>query len=73
MVRKLHAMGFKVMLWVCPFVSPDSQVFRMLQKERMLILDEDKTQEILWADSESKAGIIRWWNGASACLDLSNP
>lgn len=73
MMNKLHAMGFKVMLWVCPFVSADSEVFRELQKQRLLLLDKDKTQNVLWADTKNKAAIIRWWNGASACLDLSNP
>ncbi len=73
MMNKLHAMGFKVMLWVCPFVSADSENFRKLAKDGMLILDKGKTQEILWANTKNKAAIIRWWNGASACLDLSNP
>lgn len=73
MIKKLHEMGFKVMLWVCPFVSPDSEVFRKLAKEGMLILDQQKTQEILWANTQNKAAIMRWWNGASACVDLSNP
>lgn len=73
MVKKLHDMGFKVMLWICPFVSPDSQIFRQLAADGLLILDADKSQEILWANTKNKAAIIRWWNGASACLDLSNP
>ncbi len=73
MINKLHDMGFKVMLWVCPFVSPDSEIFRKLAEEGLLILDSQKTQEILWANTKNKAAIIRWWNGASACLDLSNP
>jgi len=73
MMKKLHNMGFKVMLWVCPFVSADTEIFRHLDKEGMLILDADKTQEVLWANTKNKAAIIRWWNGASACLDLSNP
>jgi alpha-glucosidase len=73
MIGKLHKMGFKVMVWICPFISPDSEVFRYLAKEGMLILDGQKTQDILWANTQNKAAIIRWWNGASACLDLSNP
>ncbi len=73
MMKKLHDMGFQVMLWVCPFISPDSEVFRYLAQEGMLILDPQKTQDILWANTKNKAAIIRWWNGASACLDLSNP
>ncbi len=62
MIEKLHNLGFKVMVWVCPFVSADSEVFRYLAKNGMLLLDP-----------QNKAAIIRWWNGASACLDLSNP
>ncbi len=73
MMNKLHAMGFKVMLWVCPFVSPDSEIFRKLQKQKLLVLDIDKAQDILWADSNNKGAIIRWWNGASASVDLTNP
>ncbi len=73
MMDKLHAMGFKVMVWICPFVSPDSKEFRYLAQEGMLLLDPQKTQDILWANTKNKAAIIRWWNGASACLDLSNP
>ncbi len=73
MIKKLHEMGFQVMVWVCPFVSADTEVFRYLAKEGMLLLDADSTQEVVWANTINKAAIIRWWNGASACLDLSNP
>ena len=73
MMKKLHDMGFKVMLWVCPFISADSENFRKLAKDGLLVLDKGKTQEVLWANTKNRAAIIRWWNGASACLDLSNP
>lgn len=73
MMKKLHDMGFQVMLWMCPFISPDSEMFRHLAKEGLLILDPQKEQDILWANTKNKAAIIRWWNGASACIDLSNP
>ena len=73
MMDKLHSMGFKVMLWVCPFISPDSKEFRYLAQKGLLLLDPQKSQDILWANTKNKAAIIRWWNGASACLDLSNP
>ena len=62
MVEKLHEMGFKVMLWICPFVSPDSETFRHLEKEGLLIQDK-----------QENAAIVRWWNGASAVLDFSTP
>jgi alpha-glucosidase len=61
------------MLWMCPFVSADSADFRQLAKEGMLLLEPQKTQDVLWANTKEQAAIIRWWNGASACLDLSNP
>ncbi len=73
MIKKLHEMGFKVMLWICPFVTSDSEMFRYLAKEGMLILDPQTTQNILWANTQNRAAIVRWWNGASALLDLSNP
>ncbi len=63
MVRRLHSQGFKIMLWVCPFVSPDSPEFRSLQKKGFLIKRK----------GTNNAAIIPWWNGYSACYDMSNP
>jgi alpha-glucosidase len=34
MMKELHALGFKVMVWVCPFVSPDCDVYRALAKKK---------------------------------------
>jgi alpha-glucosidase len=62
MIDTLHSLGFKVMLWVCPFVSPDCDVFRELSSKKLLL-----------KDTKGRPAIIRWWNGASAELDLSNP
>lgn len=28
MIEKLHGMGYQVMVWVCPYVSPDSLKYR---------------------------------------------
>ncbi len=63
MVDTLHAMGFKVMLWVCPFMSPDSKLSRDLEKKGYFVKTKN-TQE---------AAVIRWWNGHSFAFDLSNP
>ncbi|MBD0777567.1 glycoside hydrolase [Maribacter sp. ANRC-HE7] len=60
MVDSLHAMGFKVMLWVCPFVSPDCDVFRKLREE-----------DILLEDKAGNPALIEWWNGYSSLIDLS--
>jgi len=62
MIDSLHSMGFKIMMWICPFISPDSDVFRELRDSDFLL----KT-------SRNHPAIIPWWNGHSALIDLSNP
>ena len=73
MIQLMQDAGFKIMMWICPFVTADTENFRYLAAEGMLHLDPQRTQEILWANTKNKAALIRWWNGASAMLDLSNP
>ena len=63
MVKELHDLGFKVMLWVSPFVSPDSQEYRWLRSKGYLVKTADG----------GRPAILDWWNGLSACYDLSNP
>ncbi|MFV0267649.1 MAG: glycoside hydrolase family 31 protein [Draconibacterium sp.] len=71
MVEELHKMGFKVMLWVCPFVSPDQSVlYRTLKEEKIFFL-EKKDADDTW-ETASEPAMIRWWNGVSAQLDFSN-
>lgn len=62
MIDDLHAMGFKVMVWVCPFISADCDVYRDLMQKQYLVTDKS-----------GEPAIVRWWNGASALLDLTNP
>lgn len=62
MIDSLHNSGFKVMLWVCPFVSPDSDVYRDLMSKKYFVTDK-----------AGNPSIVQWWNGASALLDLTNP
>lgn len=62
MTDRLHAMGFKVMLWVCPYVSPDSPEYRELRAKDFLIKSKN-----------GKPAILSWWNGQSACYDMTNP
>ena len=74
MMRKLHGMGFKVMLWICPFISPDSENFRFLAKNGMLLLRNQGGKTVNWDENtQSKVAIIPWWNGYSGLLDLTNP
>ncbi len=60
MIDSLHRWGFKVMVWVCPFVSPDSENFRKLQKENAFLQEKDGYPKM-----------VKWWNGSSAVLDFT--
>lgn len=62
MVDSLHRQGFKVMLWISPFVTADSPEYRALAKQGLLL-----------RDATGNPAIIHWWNGQSACFDLTNP
>jgi len=62
-VKQLHDMGFKIMLWVCPFVSADSPEYRFLRDKGYLLKQK----------GSDNPAVIDWWNGASACYDLTNP
>jgi alpha-glucosidase (family GH31 glycosyl hydrolase) len=63
MIAQLHDMGFKVMVWVCPFISADSQVFRELRDKGFLIKNRQ----------DKKPAMIDWWDGFSAVIDLTHP
>ena len=72
MMDELHRMGFKVMLWVCPFVSADqAQLVRPLLKDKCFLMQKTET-ETTW-EAATDPAIIHWWNGYSALLDFSNP
>lgn len=62
MIKELHELGFTIMLWVTPIISPDSNAFREIRDKDFLIKDEN-----------GKIAIREWWNGFSCVLDFSNP
>lgn len=61
-IDHLHKLGFKVMLWVCPFISPDCLTYRQLRDKGYLL-----------KDVHGEMAIRSWWNGYSAVLDFTNP
>ncbi|MCK9412661.1 MAG: glycoside hydrolase family 31 protein [Prolixibacteraceae bacterium] len=72
MMDQLHKMGFKVMLWICPFVSPDQTlIYNQLSSEKAFLLEKAKPTDT-W-ESVVNPVMIRWWDGVSAELDFSNP
>lgn len=62
MIERLHALGFTVSVWLVPYVTADSVVYRRLRDERLLLVDE-----------RGEPLIGKWWNGYSAGLDLRQP
>jgi Alpha-glucosidases, family 31 of glycosyl hydrolases len=61
MSDRLHELGFRLMLWVCPFISPDGETFRYLHNQKYLLREADGSP------------VVRhWWNGYSAILDGTN-
>ncbi len=61
MAESLHELGFAVMLWIVPLVTPDSPAYRSLAARGLLIRDE-----------AGEPAIGTWWNGRSAAVDLLN-
>ena len=61
MCEELKELGFRVALWICPYVSPDSAAFRFLRSKDYLL------------KRNGKPFIAEWWDGFSACIDFTNP
>lgn len=72
MISDLHSKGFKVMIWISPFIAEGSKEYIQLSGEKMLLLHNEGDDSIGW-DSVEKPLMIEWWGGRSACLDLTNP
>ncbi len=53
MVKKLHKLGFKVVVWVTPFITPDTYQYRLLS-------DAGK---LLKRARDHKTSVFEWWNG----------
>lgn len=60
MLQKLRDMGFSVMVWLCPFITPDTQAYRHLEKQGLLV-----------TNGQGDVHIAHWWNGWSAVLDMT--
>ena len=83
MMDKLNAMGFKTILWVCPYVSMDSPAYRRIAWG--FNPDDVKGYPTRGGFLGVKGGkinhyyrtvepaAISWWNGKSAFLDLTHP
>ena len=82
MVDRLHGMGYKVMLWMCPYVGMDLPAFRRIawgvnpddvrgypRKGGFFTVKGSKPAR----NGRIDAKPCLWWNGISAFLDFSHP
>ncbi|HEX9189703.1 MAG TPA: glycoside hydrolase family 31 protein [Vicinamibacteria bacterium] len=67
MMGELHLLGFKVMVWVCPYIRPDGKEFTEL------LHDETKVVWLRSAKDPREPAIVRWWDGFSAVTDHTSP
>ena len=62
MVDKLHELGFKVTLWVMPFIAEDTNAYR------------DGKDKGYFVDSNARTGFFKWWQSPPVvALDVTNP
>jgi alpha-glucosidase len=70
MMDELHSLGLPVMLWVCPYITPDGPFFKEL------LLDHTRKNKTVWivnAANPRQPAIMEWWDGYSAVVDFTNP
>ncbi len=81
MMDRLHAMGFKIMLWMCPYVGMDLPAFRRVAwgVNPDDVRGYPATGGFLAPKGTRRGGRrtaarpCEWWNGISAFLDFSHP
>ena len=72
MVDELHEMGFRVLLWVVPYVCPDGPDF--VRSLRPLVgTDPEMAKHLYMRTKSGDVALIRWWNGFGAVLNMTNP
>lgn len=62
MLDELHKKGFRVSLWIVPFVNKSAKDYETLMKAGAFV-----------RTSDGEVAMKKWWNGTSAVLDLTSP
>lgn len=72
MVDELHSLGFTVMLWVTPFVTPCGPAYiRSLHPYKGT--DPEAAKNLYMRTEGGEVAVMNWWNGFAAILDMTNP
>jgi alpha-glucosidase (family GH31 glycosyl hydrolase) len=64
MVRKIHALGLKVWLWITPFVNIEARGFEELSQKAILVPSRQKP---------GTAALFKWWGGTAGLIDVTAP
>ena len=70
MIDELHALGFRVMLWVVPYVTPDGRNFLDHTEKWICDLMNKPFVPRLVRQPNGEIALLKWWNGCSAVLNL---
>ena len=71
MTEELHSLGFKVMLWVVPFVSMNGPGY-IRSIHPYIGTDPEMAKNIYKRTQSGDVAAVKWWNGISAILDMTN-
>ncbi|HBC85602.1 MAG TPA: hypothetical protein DCZ94_01480 [Lentisphaeria bacterium] len=63
MIKELHGLGFRVLLWVTPFVNVEARNHKELADAKILVQAKDG----------KGAALLKWWGGTAGLVDLTNP
>ena len=63
MVRELHRLGIRVLLWVTPFINEGAGSFARLEREGLLVRRRDGPGDAR----------LTWWGGTAGLIDLTGP
>ncbi len=68
MIDELHLLGFKVMLWIVPYMTTDGRDFCFFKEDG----NAHPEKKRMLRNEDGIMSIIRWWNGYSAVYDMTN-
>lgn len=72
MVNELHSLGFIVMLWIVPFICTNGPRY-VRSLHPYVGTDPEMAKHIYKRTENGDVAVMKWWNGTSAILDMTNP
>lgn len=63
MIEDLRSLGFRVVLWVTPFVNCEAAAFQTLSQRGLLARRKDG----------GGPALFKWWGGTAGIIDVTNP